>query len=135
MLLVAGMLAAGLLGLLLLNTVLAQDAFVVHDLQKQSALLTDQEQELQQQVEVEASPERLAVRARALGLVPSENPVFLRLRDGRVLGVPAPAKALPKPKPKPSAAASAATKPAAGAAANPTTTPETSAAKPTGTAR
>lgn len=132
-LLVAGLLAAGLLGLLLLNTVLAQDAFVVHDLQKQSALLTDREQALQQDVAAEASPERLAARARALGLVPSENPVFLRLTDGRIVGVPAAAKAPPKPKPtpKPAGAASPAspTSSASSASSTPVATPTAGAAR------
>ena len=38
------------------------------------------------------SPERLAARAREIGLVPGVNPVFLRPADGRILGVPTPAR-------------------------------------------
>jgi len=96
-LLVITLLVGGLVTLLLLNTALAQGAFVIHDLESQSAQLADREQALQQEVALEASPARLAKRARQLGMVPSENPVFLRTSDGRVLGVPQPATAPPRP--------------------------------------
>jgi len=106
------LLAAGLLGLLLLNTTLAQGAFVAHDLQAQTTALADQEQALVQKVAEQESPTVLERRARAIGMVPSSTPVFLRLSDGAVLGVPVPAKAAPKPKvalaPKTSAVATAA---------------------------
>jgi hypothetical protein len=96
-LLVITLLVGGLVTLLLLNTALAQGAFVIHDLESQSAQLADREQALQQEVAVEASPARLAKRARQLGMVPTANPVFLRTSDGRVLGVPQPATAPPRP--------------------------------------
>lgn len=106
------LLAAGLLGLLLLNTTLAQSAFIAHDLQAQTTALADQEQALVQKVAEQESPTVLERRARAIGMVPSSTPVFLRLSDGAVLGVPVPAKAAPKPKvapaPKTSAVATAA---------------------------
>ncbi len=121
--LVLSLLTAGLLALLLLNTVLAQDSFVLHALEKRTAELADEEQALQQQVAAEAAPQVLAPRARALGMVPSQNPVFLRLADGRILGVPRPAAAPVVPKP----AATPAAKPRTTPAAKPRTTP---AAKP-----
>jgi hypothetical protein len=99
LLLVLTLLVGGLVTLLLLNTALGRGAFVVHDLEQRSGQLADREQGLQQQVALEASPARLAQRARRLGMVPSENPVFLRTSDGRVLGVPRPATAPPKPSP------------------------------------
>lgn len=106
------LLTAGLLGLLLLNTTLAQGAFIAHDLQAQTTALADQEQALVQKVAEQESPTVLERRARAIGMVPSSTPVFLRLSDGAVLGVPVPAKAAPKPKvapaPKTSAVATAA---------------------------
>lgn len=86
------LLAGGLVGLLLLNTVLAQGAFTVSDLKQRAATLTDQEQALLQVVAVEQSPQKLAARAIALGMVPSTNPAFIRLSDGAVLGVPTPGK-------------------------------------------
>lgn len=91
MLLVAVLLGAGLLGLLALNTVLAQSSFVAHDLTARVDELQDREQALQQEVAALEAPDRLAQRARQLGLVPGVNPVFLRTGDGRILGVPTPA--------------------------------------------
>jgi hypothetical protein len=93
--LVVTLLAAGLVGLLMLNTVLAQDAFVLKDLRRTAAALTDQQQALMQDVAAAASPAELAARARALGMVENRNPVFIRLADAKVLGVPAPAVAAP----------------------------------------
>jgi hypothetical protein len=109
-------------------------------------VLTDREEALQQDVSAEASPQRLAARARALGMVPNENPAFIRVADGRVLGVPKPAKAPPKPKPKPkpkpttaapsTSATGAQTKPATGAQTKPAAGAQaTVAATQTGGAR
>jgi hypothetical protein len=86
-------LAAGLLGLLLLNTVLAQDAFRLHTLQLQSHVLADQEQSLQREVERLQSPQSLATQATRLGMVPGGPRAFLRLSDGKVLGVAVPGQA------------------------------------------
>ncbi len=114
----------GLLGLLALNTVMAQNAFAVKDLTTKQAAFTDQEQALQQQVAVLQSPQELAQRAAALGMVEGQNPVFLDPRTGKVLGVPVaaptpapPAPVASKPATTPSAAASTGT-----AAAKPATT-------------
>jgi hypothetical protein len=93
--LVVALLAVGLLGLLLLNTVLNQDAFTLHQLEQRTAVLTDREQALVERVAVEESPARLAARARALGMVPSSSPAFIRAADGAVVGVPAPATPAP----------------------------------------
>jgi type II secretory pathway pseudopilin PulG len=96
-------LAVGLLGLLLLNTVLAQDAFRLHALQVQSRTLADQEQSLQREVERLQSPQSLATRATALNMVPGGTRAFLRLSDGKVLGVALPGEAPPPPPPPPAA--------------------------------
>ena len=93
--LVLTMLVLGLGALLVLNTVLAQGAFRVHDLESEVAALTDQEQALQQQVSGLAAPVRLMQRARALGMVPMAGPAFLRTSDGAILGRPAPAPGAP----------------------------------------
>ena len=82
------LLGAGLLGLLALNTVLAQDAFTLHTLQGNGHVLADREQALQRAVSDLQSPASLAARATALGMVPGGSPAFLRLRDGKVLGAP-----------------------------------------------
>ena len=89
--LVVTLLAAGLLGLLLLNTALAQDAFRLHTLKEDSRALADREQMLMRQVEAQRAPQALAEKAAALGMVPAGPPAFLRLPDGAVLGAETPA--------------------------------------------
>ncbi len=90
---VVSLLAAGLLGLLVLNTALAQDAFRLHTLKQDSRALEDREEELRREVEALQSPAELADRAAELGMVPAGPPAFLRLSDGAVLGSTAPAEA------------------------------------------
>lgn len=75
--------AIGVIGLLLLltiNTMLAQDAFELHRLQAQSTTLSDQREALMTQIDLVSSPEKLAARATSLGMVPSQSPRFLTLR-------------------------------------------------------
>lgn len=79
-------LSAGLVGLLAVNTALAEDAFRVHELRQQNAAADDREQAVQRQVEALRAPHALAARASALGLSPAAGPVFLRLPDGSVVG-------------------------------------------------
>lgn len=100
------LLVGGLLGLLLLNTMVAQDSFTLHDLAKQSRDLQLREQQLAGQLEAEQAPSALAARATKMGMVPGGAPAFLRLPDGRVLGTPSKGKAayVPAPKPAPSSA-------------------------------
>ena len=85
------LLAGGLLGLLALNTVLAEGAFRVHTLKAETKTLADQEQTLEREVETLRTPRNLAVKARELGMVDGGVPAFLRLSDGAVLGVEVPA--------------------------------------------
>jgi hypothetical protein len=84
------LLGGGLLGLLLLNTMVAQQSFALHDLGAKDKALTQQEQDLSQQVQDLQTPASLAARATALHMVPSGAPAFLRLSDGKVLGKPQP---------------------------------------------
>lgn len=102
--LVGLLLSTGLIGLLLLNTALGQGSFTVHDLDRQADTLGDQAQALQRQLAVAESPTQLAARATGLGMVPSEDPAFVRAADGKVLGVPVPGKT-PPPAPKATAKA------------------------------
>jgi hypothetical protein len=57
--------------------------------------LAVEEQRLLQEVAKAEAPESLQRRADALGMVPVTSPVFLRLADGAVLGVPKAAIAAP----------------------------------------
>lgn len=83
---VTALLVLGLAALLALNTVLAQDAFRIHDLEQANARLAEREQALGRQLDTVESPATLAERAEELGMVPSRSPLFLRLPDGAVLG-------------------------------------------------
>jgi hypothetical protein len=98
-LLVSGLLAAGLVGVLVVNTRLAQGSFAVHQLQLEQSKYADQMQALGQSVADEQTPQALGARAIALGMVPAPNPVFKR--DGAVLGA-ATAARKPPPPPAPS---------------------------------
>jgi hypothetical protein len=90
---VVSLLAAGLVGLLLLNTELQSGTFQVTKLNSQAGQLRDQQEQLEKQVRTLESPQNLADRALRMGMVPNPNPVFLRLSDGQVLGVPEEGKA------------------------------------------
>lgn len=90
-LVVLTVLAAGMLAVLLINTSLAQGAFTVSELKSEQGQLMQQEQSLTEAVAALAAPESLETRARELGMLPSENPVFLDVSTGKVLGKPKPA--------------------------------------------
>jgi hypothetical protein len=109
-LLVTGLLSLGLIALLLLNTALAEGSFTLSALQRDQAVLAGRAQALEQDLARLQAPQRLADQARALGMVPAGNPVFLTTPDGKILGEPKPGVAAPKPA-KPAAKRPAATKP------------------------
>jgi hypothetical protein len=121
----ATLLAAGLLGLLLLNTALAQGSFTLHKLQVASDQLTDTQDALTQSLAASASPANIASRAAAMGMVPAQSAAFLRLSDGQVIGVAKPAKGGPGftvvRTTKPAAATAPAPVTAAATSARPTT--------------
>lgn len=83
----SALLVMGSLILLLINTLMSQDAFVLNRLQHQVSTLTDQEQAITALTAWESSPNSLAEKASALGMVPGGTPVFLDLRTGKVVGV------------------------------------------------
>lgn len=89
---VLGMLAAGLVGLILMSTVLQAQAFQMSELRRDAAALEVQRQGLERDLNYLQSPAGLADKAMAEGMVPNAAPVFLRLSDGVVIGKPTPAK-------------------------------------------
>jgi hypothetical protein len=97
-LLSVGLLGLGLLVLLLLNISIGKGAFALTELQKQQRQLTEDKQSLAEQVEASSAPQKLAARARKLGMVPAPNTVFVRLPDGTVQGTPETALAPPPKK-------------------------------------
>ena len=86
------LLCAGLVGLLMLNTAMAEGSFTLHNLQATSGELADTQDALTQAIDAQRSPANLAARATRLGMVPADSAAFLRLSDGKVLGVAEPAK-------------------------------------------
>jgi hypothetical protein len=82
----------GLMLLLLINTLLAQDAFELTNLKLEAKLVSDEREAIARQIDKISSPEALANSATALGMKPSENPTFLSLDklilDKKVIKVP-----------------------------------------------
>lgn len=85
-------LGAGLVGLILLSTVLQAQAFEIARLSTRAEALGVQQQELRREVDRLQAPAALAERAIRLGMVPNANPAFLRPSDGEVIGDPEPAE-------------------------------------------
>lgn len=88
-----GILLIGSLLLLIINTKAQQAAFEKHSLQLQLNQLIATEQQIASEVAAAESTDNLVTAARALGMVPAETPVFIRLSDQAVVGQPVPAKA------------------------------------------
>ena len=77
----------GLMLLLLINTLLVQDAFELTNLKLEAKLVSDEREAIARQIDKLSSPEALAKSATALGMKPSETPTFLSL-DKPVIEVP-----------------------------------------------
>ena len=82
------LLAVGMVGLLLLNTALQEQAFAVRDQQKVATQLGYQVAALETEVTEARSSARLAIAATKLGMVPNPYPAYLSLPDGGVTGDP-----------------------------------------------
>jgi len=81
-------LGVGLVGLIVLSTVLQAQSFEAAKLDRQAAALETQQQAIAREVDRLQSPANVAGRAIAIGMVPNANPAFLRLEDGKILGKP-----------------------------------------------
>ena len=125
-LLVLAVLGVGLVALLLLNTALDRGAFEIQAAQKRQSDLTDQQQELQLQLNALSAPGPLASQAAALGMVPNPQPAFLNPGSGAVLGSPSPAPTTAPPA-SPSASASPSSSASQSATASAPAGPSTSA--------
>ncbi|MFC7548451.1 hypothetical protein [Plantactinospora sp. GCM10030261] len=91
--LIIAVVVGGVLGILLVNTKINENAIRLDKMQQQQATLDLQEQKLKQQIAEAEAPGNLAERAKELGLVKSGPPAFIQLPDGRRVGVPQPAGA------------------------------------------
>jgi hypothetical protein len=70
---------AGFLALLGINTLLAQDAFTLSNLKIEAKMVADQRDAINREIDAKSAPESLARAAEALGMKPSETPIFLNL--------------------------------------------------------
>lgn len=85
-LLVVGLLCGGLVSLLLLNLVLAQDSFRVNDLRKTTEQLHQQAQDKKTEVMLKSGPEELARRAKVgdTGMKQDTTaPEFVKVQEGQ----------------------------------------------------
>ncbi|MDO5711291.1 MAG: hypothetical protein Q4P32_06075 [Micrococcales bacterium] len=119
-------LAAGLLAVLFLNMQLAKGSYALHDLQRRSTILAEQQSQLTEHLTGVESPGVLASKATKLGMVPGSSPAFLRLPDGQVLGVP---QAAPAASPTAPVSKAKSTTPSAAPTNTPVSKPGTSAAE------
>lgn len=85
----------GVLGILLVNTKINENAFKLEKLQQQQAKLDVDQQQLEKEIAEQKAPGNLTANARKLGLVESGEPAYIRLPDGRMIGVPHPATGEP----------------------------------------
>jgi cell division protein FtsB len=91
--LVSVLLVGGVAGLLLFNTSMQQASFTGTAMEAKASSLKAREQALKMQLDTMRDPQRVAVRAKRLGMVPSTSPAFIQLSDGRVSGRAEPAQA------------------------------------------
>jgi hypothetical protein len=82
----------GVIGILVLNTRIAENAFKLDALRTKQSTLDRDEERLRSDLASKESPVTLASRAKQLGLVPSRTPAFLLLPDGTKLEMPGPSK-------------------------------------------
>jgi hypothetical protein len=129
MILIGAVLSAGLVSVLLLHMLAAQDAYRANTLQQRLQALTDQEQQLATAVDADSSPTALRSRALALGMRPTSVTHLRQLKDGRAVGVQTPIYA---PPPAPVTSKSDATNAKPGATAKAGTTGKTDTSTKTG---
>jgi hypothetical protein len=90
LLVMIGIFGLGMVGLLMLNTTLQNQAFEARALNRQATELAYVQADLEQRLDAYAAPNELAFAASKLGMRPNPHPAFLVLPDGRVVGEPKP---------------------------------------------
>ncbi len=86
---------AGVFGILLINTRTNENTFKISKLQDQQTALDNQQQRLENQIAGYESTGNLDAAARRLGLVKADTPAYIRLPDGKIIGVPKPGTGQP----------------------------------------
>jgi hypothetical protein len=92
---VIALVVAGVFGILLINTRTNENAFEISKLQDQQTNLNNQQQDLENQIAAYESTGNLDAAARRLGLVKAGTPAYIRLPDGKIIGVPKPGQGPP----------------------------------------
>lgn len=82
---------ATLMTMLILNVQMGDTSFEITRLQAQSQRLDEQEQALTERAHELDTPQQLATRAREIGMVPVNDPAYIDLATGDVVGNPEPA--------------------------------------------
>lgn len=92
---VMGVLAIGLVGLLVMTTGMQQRAFALFELENEIAVLREERHMLTADLAAREAPAALAEAAALAGMVPNDTPAFLDLDAGAVRGELVPAVAPP----------------------------------------
>jgi len=132
-LLIASLLVGGLCALLALNTAAAAAELRRQSLAQANADAADDVQQLTAELAARRAPAALSSAAAALGMVPADHPVFLRIRpngSGNVLGSAQPAATSPAPAPSPTPTATLTKTPTPTKSATPTKTATAGTTKP-----
>ena len=79
--LIGFILSLGLLGLLGINILLGNDAVKIRELKLEAIAINEEREAALREVALISTPENLAARATALGMVPSTTPRFLDLTE------------------------------------------------------
>ncbi|ASW56029.1 hypothetical protein [Plantactinospora sp. KBS50] len=88
--LILAVVVGGVLGILVVNTKINENAIRLSRMQDQQASLDLRQQQLEDQITQAEAPGNLVAQAKKLGLVDAGQPAFIRLPDGRTIGVPQP---------------------------------------------
>jgi hypothetical protein len=92
---VIAIVVAGVFGILLINTKTNENTFELSRLQDRQAALDNRQQRLENQIAGYESTGNLDAAARRLGLVKADTPAYIRLPDGKIIGVPRPGEGQP----------------------------------------
>ncbi len=90
-----GIVVAGVVGILVLNTMINANQFRLNNLQSRQAGLDQQEQGLKEQLAHQQAPGSLVAAAKCLGLVPAGALAYIKMPNGQLVGVPQPASRTP----------------------------------------
>jgi hypothetical protein len=90
LLVLIGTFGLGMVGLLMLNTTLQNQAFQARSLNRQATELTYVQAGLENRLDQTAAPAELARLASRAGMRPNPHPAFLVLPEGKIIGEPTP---------------------------------------------